>query len=107
MALAVEVEASWVTQPDIVAKLMPSKRLKLSHVDIRPSMYVKVDHLVVEGRLRLIFPLQLSLPIFNGISISFLTTPKVWAPVLLRGWCFMPAKVCPCDSDSCHFSWMH
>lgn len=77
MSLSVEVEACWVAQPDIVAKLMPSKRFKLSHVDIRPSMYVKVDHLAVEGRLRLVFPLQLSLPIFNGISISFLTAPNV------------------------------
>lgn len=77
MALSVEVEASWVTRPDIVAKLMPSKRFKLSHMDIRPSMYVKVDHLEVDGLLRLVFPLQLSLPIFNGLSISFLTTPKV------------------------------
>ena len=77
MALSVEVEAAWVTKPDIVAKLMPSSGFKLSHMDLRPSMYVKVDHLAVEGRLRLVFPLQLSLPIFNGLSISFLTTPKV------------------------------
>jgi hypothetical protein len=77
MALSVEVEASWVARPDIVAKLMPSKRWQLTNVDIRPAMYVKVDHVSIEGRLRLVFPLQHTLPIFNGLSISFLEKPQV------------------------------
>jgi hypothetical protein len=92
MALSVEVEACWVTQPDIVVKLMPSKRFKLSHVDIRPSMYVKVDHLEVEGHLRLVFPLQLTLPIFSGLSFSFLTAPKVLHCLRLLPDAYISAK---------------
>lgn len=75
-----EVDAAWVTKPDIVAKLMPSKRWRMSHLDIRPAMYVRVDYLCVTGRLRLVFPLQQSLPIFNGMSICFLRRPQVHAP---------------------------
>lgn len=52
MALAVELEAAWLCRPDIVAKLMPSKRWKLSHVDMRPAMFVKArfDVGVCSGR---------------------------------------------------------
>lgn len=81
MSLSVEVDASWVTKPDIVAKLMPSKRWRMSHLDIRPAMYVRVDYLSVTGRLRLVFPLQQSLPIFNGMSICFLRRPEVCSPL--------------------------
>ena len=80
MSLSVEVDASWVTKPDIVAKLMPSKRWRMSPLDIRPAMYVRVDYLSVTGRLRLVFPLQQSLPIFNGMSICFLHHPEVRPP---------------------------
>ena len=41
MALSVELEASWLAKPDIVAKCMPSKRWALAHVDIRPTMWAK------------------------------------------------------------------
>lgn len=77
LALSVEVDAAWVTKPDIVAKLMPSKRWRMSHLDIRPAMYIRVDYLCVTGRLRLVFPMQQSLPIFNGMSICFLRRPQV------------------------------
>ena len=77
MALAVEVEAEWAAQPDIVAKLMPSARWKLAAVDMRPTMWAAVQDLYVSGRLRLSFPMQPELPIFRGIRVSFLEPPTV------------------------------
>jgi hypothetical protein len=91
MALSVEVEVAWVAQPDIVAKLMPSRRWMLSHMDIRPAMYVKVDHIAIEGRMRLVFPLQLTLPIFSGMSISFLHNPDVRFHQKMSRW---PTRRC-------------
>ena len=79
MALAVELEACWLAKPDIVAKLMPSKRWALSHADLRPATYVKVDFFEISGRLRLCFPLQGELPIFNGMAICFMDAPQVRA----------------------------
>jgi hypothetical protein len=79
MALSVELDACWLANPDIVAKLRPSKSWALSHVDIRPAMYVQVDFFEISGMLRLSFPLQNELPIFNGMAICFMQTPKVRA----------------------------
>jgi hypothetical protein len=81
MALSVELEACWLAKPDIVVKLRPSKSWALSHVDIRPAMYVQVDFFEISGILRLSFPLQNELPIFNGLAICFMQTPKVRACV--------------------------
>jgi hypothetical protein len=77
MALAIEIDAAWLAKPDMIAKLMPSKRWKLSNVDMRPAMYVRVDFFEILGRLRLSFPMQSQLPIFSGMSICFMESPQV------------------------------
>lgn len=77
MALTLIVDAAWLALPDVVARLSPAKRWRVSHVELGPATYVKVDFLQIEGRLRLTFPIQTTLPIFNSMSISFLETPQV------------------------------
>ena len=39
-----------------------------------------MDFFEISGRLRLSFPLQSELPIFNGMAICFMETPQVRAP---------------------------
>lgn len=101
LALSVEVDAAWVTKPDIVAKLMPSKRWRMSHLDIRPAMYVRVDYLCVTGRLRLVFPIQPTLPIINGMSISFLRSPEVPPPKFHPPFAPYPGSSPPATSTNC------
>jgi hypothetical protein len=84
MALSVELDACWLAKPDIVAKLRPSNAWALSHVDIRPAMYVEVDFFEISGILRLSFPLQNELPIFNGMAICFMQPPKARPSAVTR-----------------------
>ena len=80
MEIAIEVDAAWLARPDIVAKLMPSKRWQLAKLDVRPAMFASVRFLEVCGRLRLSFPMMSELPIFSGIRISFVDAPEVRCP---------------------------
>jgi hypothetical protein len=86
MMLAVDLNVSWVAQPDVIAKVLPSKRFKWAHMDIRPTAYIRLDYLQCEGKLRLCFPLMNALPIFNGMTIAFLEHPEVC--------CFLPQTSC-------------
>lgn len=56
---------------------MADKCSEVSHAQC-VRWWPQVDFFEITGRMRLSFPMQNDVPIFNGMSLGFMAAPKVW-----------------------------